>query len=442
MARAIRTLLKGGTLVTMNGDRHVGVGDLLIEGDKIVSVGAPTRKKVDETIDCAGRYVIPGLIQPHTHLCQTLFRGFADDLVLLDWLGQRIWPFEGGHSHASLYTSALLGAAELLRSGTTAILDMATVRHTDAVFEAVKKVGLRATIGKAMMDQGQGLPAGLRETTDESIEECIRLADKWHGAENGRLRYAFMPRFVLSCTEELLVRSVEEARKRGLILHTHASENSEEIMQVRDRCGADNVAYLHQLGMSGEDTVFAHCVWVTAAEQRILADTKTSVAHCPSSNLKLASGFARVPDLLEMGINVGLAADGAPCNNNLDAFTEMRLAALIHKPRFGPTAMPAKTVFEMATLNGAQALGESDRIGSLEEGKQADVVVVDPRQLHSAPLADPYSVLVYSAQASDVEHVWVDGVQRVRRKKVLGVNVKRLVEQANAHAQAIVAPLL
>lgn len=438
-----RILLKGGTLVTMNGARHVGEGDLLIDGDRIVSVGErPSNTRIDETIDCTGKLIIPGLVQPHTHLCQTLFRGFADDLVLLDWLGQRIWPFEGAHSYASLRCSSLLGAAELLRSGTTAILDMATVRHTDAVFEATKKLGLRATIGKAMMDQGQGLPAGLRETTDQSIEESLRLADKWHGAENGRLRYAFAPRFVLSCTEALMVRTVEEATKRGLMLHTHASENSEEIMHVRDRCGMDNVAYLHSIGLSGSNTVLAHCVWVTAAEQRILADSKTSVAHCPSSNMKLASGFARIPDLLEMGINVGLAADGAPCNNNLDQFTEMRLAALIHKPRFGATAMPAATVFEMATRNGALALGLQDEIGSLEEGKKADVVVVDPQKLHSAPHADVYSTLVYSSTAADVEHVFVDGVQRVRRGKVLGVNVKKLVAEANDYAQKIVGPLL
>lgn len=438
-----RVLLKGGTLVTMNGSRDVGPGDVLIEGDRIVSVGkVSTRKRVDETIDCEGRLVIPGLIQPHTHLCQTLFRGYADDLVLLDWLSQRIWPFEGAHSKASLYTSSLLGAAELLRGGTTAILDMATVRHTDAVFEAVKKLGLRATIGKAMMDRKKGLPAGLRETTDESIDESIRLAEKWHGTENGRLRYAFMPRFVLSCTEELLIRSVKEARERGLILHTHASENSEEIMLVRDRCGMDNVVYLASLGMAGEDTVLAHCVWVTAGEQRLLAESGTSVCHCPSSNLKLSSGLARVPDLLNMGINVGLGADGAPCNNNLDQFTEMRLAALIHKPRFGPTAMPAKTVFEMATLNGAKALGLADEIGSIEEKKKADVVVIDPRKIHASPTSDPYSLLVYSLTSHDVEHVFVDGIQRVRKGRVLGVNSKKLLADAAKYAAEIVEPIL
>ncbi len=443
-SRAHRILLKGGTMVTMNPQREVGEGDLLIEGDRIAALGHKPqgRRKIDETVDCTGMLIIPGLIQPHIHLCQTLFRGYADDLELLDWLQQRIWPFEGGHSYDSLYTSALLGASELLRTGTTAILDMGTVHHTDAIFEACKKVGLRATIGKAMMDAGQNIPAGLRETTESSIEESLRLAEVWHNTENGRLRYAFAPRFVLSCSEALMVQTVKEARARGLMLHTHASENSQEIAAVRERFGDDNVSYLHSIGMSGPDTVLAHGVWLTSAEQRILRETHTHLAHCPSSNMKLASGYARIPDLLSMGINVGLAADGAPCNNNLDAFMEMRLAALIHKPRFGPTAMPAQTVFEMATLNGAKALGLEQEIGSLEAGKRADVVVVDPQQLGVVPSSNPYSALVYSLTGKDVEHVFVDGEQRVRKGRVLGIQTKRLFADARAHAHKIVEPLL
>lgn len=439
-----RVLFKGGTVVTMNDDRDVLVGDVFVEGDRIVAVGpkAAGRKKIDEVVDCAGKLVIPGLIQPHTHLCQTLFRGYADDLELLEWLDQRIWPFEGGHSHRSLYVSSLVGGAEMLRGGTTSILDMGTVQHTDAVFEACAKLGLRASIGKAMMDTGQGLPAGLRESTEGSLKESLALADRWHGAENGRLRYAFAPRFVLCCTEELLVHTVRLARERGLMMHTHASENSNEIMAVREKCGADNVVYLDSLGMSGPDTVYAHCVWVTAQEQRILADTGTTVTHCPSSNLKLGSGVARIPDLLEMGINVGLAADGAPCNNNLDAFMEMRLCGLMHKPRFGATAMPARTVFELATRRGAKALMLEDEIGSLEPNKKADVVVVNPNQLHATPLSDPYSMLVYALGKSDVEHVFVDGICRVKKGRVAGISPKRLMNEANDHARAIVEPLL
>ncbi len=436
-----RTLLKGGTLVTMNGQRHVGVGDLLIEGDRIVALGPKGKKRVDEVIDVTGQLVIPGLIQTHVHLCQTLFRGRADDLELLDWLQQRIWPFEAAHTADSLRISALLGGAELLRSGTTTILDMGTVHHTDSIFEACRKLGLRAFIGKAMMDAGQGVPAGLKEKTEDSLAQCRALIARWHGQDNGRLRYAYAPRFVLSCSEALLKAVVKDARAQGLLMHTHASENVAEIDVVEKKCGATNIAYLHALGMSGRDTVLAHCVWATSTEQRILADSGTHVAHCPSSNLKLASGLARVPELLGMGINVTLGADGAPCNNTLDAFMEMRLAGIIHKPKYGPTAMPAATVFEMATLRGARALGIEDQVGSLEEGKKADVVVVDPRQLHVSPASDPYSQLVYSLSGRDVRHVFVDGQQRVKNGKVAGINTTRLLAQAQTQAERISALL-
>lgn len=442
-ASATRILIKGGTVVTMNAGREIATGDVLIEDNRIALIGKVTSKRgIDETIDATGRLVIPGLIQPHIHLCQTLFRGRADDLELLEWLRQRIWPFEASHTPDSLYVSALLGGAELLRSGTTAILDMGTVHHTDSVFEAAKKLGLRATIGKAMMDAGQGVPGGLRETTDASMIESVRLIEKWHGAENGRLRYAFAPRFVLSCTEDLMLRVVKESRARGIGMHTHASENSDEVIAVREKCGRDNVSYLHSLGMSGHDTVLAHCVWLTSEEQRILADSGTHVAHCPSSNLKLASGFAKIPDLLAMGVNVCLASDGAPCNNTLDAFGEMRLAALMHKPRFGPTAMPAEQVFEMATVRGARALGLESEIGSLEEGKKADLAIVGIDRLHASPASDPYSLLVYSLSGADVEQVIVDGVTRVRKGKVLGIDTKKLIVKANSLAEVLSAKAL
>jgi cytosine/adenosine deaminase-related metal-dependent hydrolase len=423
-------LLKGGTIVTMNERRDVFAGDLLIEDDRIRSIAPNIRAGTDEAIDAEGMLVIPGLIQPHVHLCQTLFRGRADDLDLLDWLRQRIWPFEAAHTHDTLYTSALLGASELLLSGTTSVLDMGTVNHTDAIFEACAKVGIRATVGKAMMDAGQGLPAGLRETTDASLAESIALIERWHGKENGRLRYAFAPRFALSCSEELMARVVVEARKRGIRMHTHASESSDEVASVRERFGKDNVSFLHSIGMAGPDTVLAHCVWLTSEEQRLLAESKTHIAHCPSSNLKLASGIARIPDLLRMGINVGLAADGAPCNNALDLFHEMRLASLIHKPRFGPQAMPAERVLELATMGGARALGLESEVGSLEEGKRADVTLVNVRRLHASPPASPYSMLVYSLSGADVEHVFVDGSQRVKSGKVVGVKAKTLMAEA------------
>jgi len=437
--RSQRTLLSGGTLVTMNGGLEWGRGDVFIDGDRIAGLGDKPqgRKRIDETIDCSDCLVLPGFIQPHIHLCQTLFRGEADNLQLLEWLKERIWPFEAAHTYESLYASAMLGGAELLRSGTTAILDMGTVHHTSAIFEAAEILGLRATIGKAMMDTGEGVPAGLLETTVESIEESIGLAETWHGQANGRLRYAFAPRFVLSCSEQLMVRVVDEARKRGLGMHTHASENRAEMRAVQEICGMNNIAYLDSLGMSGSDTVLAHCVHVSDLEYDILENSGTHVAHCPSSNYKLSSGLARVPEMLNRGINVCLASDGAPCSNGLDQFTEMRLAALIQKPRLGPTAMPAERVVEMATIRGARALGLENEIGSLEEGKKADIVIVKLNSLHVAPTSNPYSALVYACQASDVRDVFVDGESRVRKGKLVGIQARSIISAARKHSAAL-----
>ncbi|MBK8012835.1 MAG: 5'-deoxyadenosine deaminase [Deltaproteobacteria bacterium] len=394
---------------------------------------------LEEVVDCRGQLVIPGLVQPHVHLCQTLFRGAADGLPLLDWLRTRIWPFEAAHTASSMTASAQLGVLELLRSGTTTILDMGSVRHTEAIFDVCARAGIRATIGKAMMDVDHGQPAELCDETGRALGESTELADAWHGAANGRLRYAFAPRFVLSCSEDLLVQTSRVARDRGLLFHTHASENVDETALVRAERGMDNVAYLHHLGALHDHTVLAHCVWLTEHEKQLLAASGAHVVHCPSSNLKLGSGVAALPELLDAGVQVGLAADGAACANNLDAFMEMRLAGLIHNPRFGPGCLEARQVVEMATLGGARALGLESEIGSLEIGKRADVVVISPDQLHATPSQDVYSLLVYALRGHDVRDVFVDGVARLRGGILVDVDVGAVLEAAHDAAAPVIA---
>ncbi len=435
----MQTLIRGATVVTLNPKREVLVGDLLIDDGAIAAIGkVPAPTTLRRVIDASGMVAIPGLIQAHLHLCQTLFRNRADGLELLDWLRERIWPFEGAHDPASLRASADLGIAELFRGGTTAVLDMGTVHHTDVLFEAARDWGLRYTGGKAMMDAGKTLPAGLRESTQASLDESARLARTWHGAEHGRLRYAYAPRFVLSCTEDLLRETARQTFERGCRIHTHASENQAECQAVRDRVGADNVDYFHQLGLLGERTALAHGVWLTAHEQRLVAQTATHLVHCPSSNLKLASGVARVPELAEVGARWALGSDGAPCNNNLDGFLEMRLAALLPKPRLGPAAMPARDVLEMATLGGARALGLESEIGSLEVGKRADVVLLDLRRPHSTPGGgDVYSQIVYSANASNVDSVFVEGQAVLEKGALVGVDEGEIVARAEREANRI-----
>jgi len=428
-------VLRGGTLLTMDPRRSVRRVDLLIERDRIARIGTFRAPRGARLIDCSGKAVIPGLVQAHVHLCQALFRNFADGLSLLDWLSKRIWPLEAAHDARSLGFSARLGIAELLLGGTTSILDMATVRHTEVVLRAAEEGGIRYTGGKCLMDAGRG---PLRESTDEALRETVRLGRTWQGAAGGRIRWALCPRFALSCTPRLLreVRSLSE--HQGWLVHTHASESRAEVEAVRERTGAENVAYLDQLGLCTSRTVLAHCVHVSGDEIRILARSGTSAVHCPGANLKLASGIAPVPRLLAERVNVALGADGAACNNTLDAFHEMRLAATLHLPRSGPRAMPAAEVMAMATVRGARALGLSDQIGSLEEGKKADIAVVDLSGAHCQPGGpDPHGTLVHCARASDVTDVLVDGRVVVRDRRLRTLDAARLAAAAPAEARRL-----
>lgn len=409
-------LIRNTAIVTMDPERRiVEQGSILVEGNRIQSVASGAEgldgADADRVIDGSGKVVIPGLIQTHVHLCQALFRGASDDMELMDWLRRRTWPLEAAHDDESTYYSALLGIAELLRGGTTSIVDMGTVNHTDSVFHAIEQSGIRAMSGKAMMDWGDDVPEPLSESTERSIAESVELADRWDGAASGRIRYAFAPRFAVSCSDRLLREVAEIARARHACIHTHSSENLGEIGIVEKERGMRNVIYLDDVGLLGPRTILAHCIHLNQDELNALANTRSNVTHCPSSNLKLASGIARVPEMLDMGINVGLGADGAGGNNNLDQFVEMRLAALIQKPRMGPTSMPAQTVLEMATIRGAISMGMENDAGSIEEGKLADLVMLDLRKPHASPGAgvDLISRIVYSAHSSDVVMTMVNG---------------------------------
>jgi 5-methylthioadenosine/S-adenosylhomocysteine deaminase len=432
-------VFRGGTILTIDPQHRVVAGDVACLGGELVQVGGDyTPSGRDYTIvDCAGCIVMPGLVQAHVHTCQTLARGRADDLPLLDWLKRVVWPYEAALSAEDVAAAARLAFVELLLGGTTAIQDMGTVRHTRSIFETARVAGIRLTAGKAMMDAGEGVPPGLLEETEASVDESVGLAAEYHGQADGRLRYAFAPRFVLSCTEELLRRASFEARRLSCRIHTHASENKDELATVKRLRGDDNIAYLFGLGLLGTDVGLAHCVFVSERERDLLRDTGTHLLHCPSSNLKLASGVAPVPELAACGIPVSLGADGAPCNNNLDAFVEMRLAALIHRPRLGADTLPARQIVKMATVGGARALGLESRIGSLELGKRADLIVVDVSGPHVSPTESPYSALVYACRSTDVRHVVVDGSTLVRGRALLTLDAEQAAADGRERARKI-----
>ncbi len=431
--------IEGGTVLTMNGRFEVVHGPVLVRDGTIQSVGAPYDGRVDRVIDAGGTLVLPGFVQTHVHLCQTLFRGLADDRPLLEWLKDRVWPLESAHTPRTLGASARLAVAELLATGTTTVLTMETVHDTDAVCEAVEGTGLRAVIGKCLMDAPSDAPPRLYEPTRRAIDESLALRARWHGAGNGRLRTAFAPRFALSCTRDLLAEIAARSAADNLIVHTHASEQQAEIAIVQRLTGQRNIEYFESLGLASDRLCVAHCVWVDERERQILAERGAHVLHCPSSNLKLGSGIAPVTDLRARGVSVSLGADGAACSNRLDMFDEMRLAALLQAVTAGPGSLTARDVVAMATRDGARALGLQQEIGSIEAGKRADLIVVDVSRPHVQPSPDPYSALVYAARGMDVRLAMVDGEILVDQHALTRLDRDEIAADARAAARELIA---
>ncbi|RPI71682.1 MAG: N-ethylammeline chlorohydrolase [Ignavibacteriales bacterium] len=386
------------------------------DNEHIISVRKFKAEEVDsfpgEVLISENLTLIPGFIQTHIHLCQTLFRGLADELDLLDWLQKRIFPYENALNKNSLAVSVKLGLNELMRGGTTTILDMGSLRNQEIIFQELINSGIRAFAGKCLIDINELFEPFCSATGDE-LKYSAELAGTYHNAAEGRIKYAFAPRFVLTCSEELL----KETRAMmndfpGSLFHSHASENLRELTEVRKKYKQENIEYFNSIGVIDDHSVLAHCIHINESEFDILKDKQVKVAHCPSSNLKLGSGIAYVPKFIKKGISVSLAADGAACNNKLSAFTEMRMAALIQKPVYGPSVLDAETIFRMATIEGAKALHIENETGSIEAGKKADLVLVDldnPYKIYSDDEEHIYSNLVYSASREDVIHVMING---------------------------------
>ncbi len=434
-------LIRHATILTMNDDLEVVAdGAVSVRDGRVASVGAEPGEPHDVVIDASGGYLLPGFVQTHVHLCQTIFRGYADDLRLLEWLRTRIWPMEAAHTPRSLAAAARLAAYELLRGGTTCILTMETVHDTDAVFDAVAATGIRATIAKCMMDTPPpGTPARLREETSRSIDESVALVRRYHGTSGGRIRAAFGPRFAIGCSRDLLEAVAQLSSRELALVHTHASEQREEIDWVRRVTGRSNIDYLDDVGLASPRLSVAHGVWVDEHEQELLAARDVKVTHCPGSNLKLGSGIAPVPEMLARGITVSLGSDGAACNNHLDMLGEMRLAATLQAMRREPGILPAPRALWMATRNGARALGLDSEIGSIEVGKRADLILVGHRSPHLTPSPDPASTIVYAARPDDVRMTMVDGRILVREGRATGLDAAEIAAVADEEARRLAA---
>lgn len=421
--------LRGGTVLTVDEWDTVLSADVLIRNGNIEAI-APFMPPPDdaEVVDIEGDLVIPGFVQTHVHLCQTLWRNSADELTLEDWLATRTWPLEAALDRETTAASARLGAAELIMSGTTTIADMGPVRHADAIIRAALETGIRGTFSKTLMDMHSG-PQVLKEDPDSAITAAISLVNRFSDPDNG-IDIALAPRFAPSCSMRLLEQVVRAQRSHGLKVMTHCSETAIENQMTVDRFGLRPVSLYDGLGLLGPDLLLVHCVHLTDEEIARLGATGTRVVTCPTTNLKLGSGIARIPALHNAKVSVSMGADGPPCNNNLSPFREMHTAVMSQSLINGPGSLTSKNALRMATIEGARALGRDSRIGSIEMGKRADIVVLQRNRPPSAPGGSPEATIVHSMDRDAVKHVLSGGRFLLRDHQLVTVDEKKIVFEA------------
>ena len=442
------TLITSGTLVCMDAPGTVARGDLLVRDGTIAAVGATVPAALaalpgacaEETIDARGGFVMPGFVHGHLHLCQTLFRGLAEQADLLRWLRESIWPLEAAHTEASIAASARLAVCELLAGGVTSINDMGTVHMTEVTAGVLEQSGMRAVIGKALMDQGERVPPRLMESSRSAMDSALALADRFHGTGAGRIRISLAPRFILSCSEALWRDVAAASRERGLLVHTHIAESPNEGREVEQVVKHTAARYFATQGVLSERFVGAHGVWLEGDELAALKSANAALVHCPGSNLKLGSGLANVRAWRRAGVRCGLGSDGAACTNRLDTFHEMSLAAGLSRVLEPIDALSAREVVELATCRGADAIGLGDVTGSLEAGKQADVVILDGTAPELAPNehADPYATIVHAMTPSHVRMTMVAGRVLYRDGAWSTLDPERAAADARAEARGLV----
>lgn len=441
------------TIITINQKREIiEDGAILVHGQSIAAIGKTQDLEAEypneDVTQLQGRIIIPGLVNTHMHTAQTLIRGTADDLELVSWLCERIWPLQGNFTPEDGYAAARLSIAEMLKSGTTCFLEsMFADRYGfDGLCKAVEQSGIRGCLGKIVMDQGKyasdpkwAMHPGLIEDRETSLVGAVAMHESWNGKADGRISVWFGSRTPGGVSEALYKEMAAISHSKNIPITMHCAEAPAD----RTFFASQNhtpMSYCSSVGLLGPQTVLVHMVHLDDTDIATLAETGTHVVHCPSSNSKLASGICKVPQLLDAGVSVTLGTDGAPCNNTCDMLQEMRLAGILHKvSTMDPTSVPAETVMELATINGAKALGLADSVGSLEVGKKADFVVLDMRAVHLQPWFNPVSAVVYTATGRDVEIVIVDGKEVVRNGKLLTMDEEAVWKEAEWRAKEVVA---
>ena len=407
--------IKGGTVLTMNGS-IIENGVVGIEKGIITFVGKGMKEKAQKVINAKGCAVMPGLINAHTHLPMTLFRGYADGLPYREW-AEKIQKAEMKLTPEDVRAGARLGVLEMIISGTTSFADMYI--HMDEVAKVVEETGIRAALGYGMIE-------GLNEDPDAKLKNRENFTKKWNGAANGRITTMYAPHSAASCSKEFMIKIRELAKKDGARIHIHVLETEEELNLMKKRYGMCSINLLDSINMLGPDVLAAHCIWLSDDDNEILKNKEVNVVHCPTSNMALGAGVARIPEILEKGINVALGTDGPASGGSLDMWKEMRAAMLLHKLK-DPQAFPAPKVLEMATINGAKALGIN--AGALRAGCLADIIIVDLRKPQFVS-SNMVSALVEGASGCNVRTTIVDGKVLMEDYKLIGFDEEKILQDA------------
>ncbi len=421
-----------GTVLTMAPDQQPICEGVVCSREGLVSYVGPADQAPEpdneQVIDASGCVVLPGLVNAHTHLAMTLFRGYADDMMLQEWLEDWIWPAEMRLRPEDVYWGSLLGACELLRAGVTCFNDMYHI--PEQAVQAALDSGIRAC--------PSGVLLGFLPNAEQLLEEAIAFVGQLQRQGHPRIHPMLAPHALYTCPDEMLLKVGEGAVEAGVPIHIHLCETASEVQDSYDEHGESPVGHLNTLGLLDIPMLAAHCVHLGEADIALLAEKQVGIAHCPTSNMKLASGFAPVPELLEAGALVGLGTDGCASNNNLDMLEEAHLAALLHKVHSGdPTVVPARTALAMATRLSAQALGLGDIVGTLVEGKRADIILVDMSSPHLQPPRDPVSHLIYAARGSDVKTTIVEGQVVMNDGEILTVDEAEVISRATQCATRV-----
>lgn len=421
-------LIKHATILTQDTQRRRLHGDILVENERITQISEkPITTEADYKIDGKDTLLLPGLINLHTHLPMTLLRGYGDDRLLQDWLQNCIWPVEAKLTPESIAAGAALGLLEMITSGTTTFLDMYFFEETIAPI--TKKAGLRGFLGFGILDFDTA-----EYKSSELLSACNTFIRTWH--DDPMIRPVVAPHSAYTCGPETLTRCLELASNYDVLLHSHCSETRGEVYDVEGKYGKRPVEEFDSLGLLSPQIILAHCGWITKTEIATMAKAGAAVAHCPVSNYKIGTGgYAPIPEMLAAGLHVGLGTDGAASNNVLDMFDTMKFAALGQKQhRWDPSVMSAQTVFDMATLHGAASLGIHSEVGSLEEGKLADIIMIDLHKPHLTPVHDPVSHLAYAVNGNDVCTTIVNGKPLMINHEILTLDPEKILTDAAQYA--------